>query len=130
MIATIEFMYASGPLIGACGKILADASAPEDPTPAAPTVVRCVDRDGRDLATPITVRPDQPLALEALRLVIRDREHGTCSPDRFGRATFAALQNLDERTSLTLRDRAIQKRLQLLDHLAVVGYDHDGTIAW
>ena len=126
MTVTPEFMHATGPLIGAHGEFLRHAPAPE----AAPTIVRCIDRDGRDLATPITIRPDHALALEALRLVVRDREHGTCSPDRFGRATFAALQDLDERSSLTLRDRAIQKRLQLLDHLAVVGYDRDGTITW
>lgn len=135
MAATIEFMYAHGPLIDSFGEFVhhapATVSAPtEGPAPlTAPIVVRCVDRDGRDLATPITVRPDQPFATAALRLVVRDRDQGSCSADRFGHVVFNALQDLDER-QLTARNRAIQKRLRALDHLAIVGFDHDGTITW
>jgi hypothetical protein len=130
MTATIEYMYAAGPLVGPSGEILAETPAVEVPAPLTATItVRCTDRDGRDLATPIIIRPDQPLATEALRRVIRDREHGSVSADRFGHAVFNALRDLDER-DLTGRDKAIQRRLRELDRLAIAGFEHDGTISW
>lgn len=128
MPATIEFMYATGPLVDTFGEPLHHAQAP---VPAATAItVRCIDRHGWDLAAPITVSPDRPLATEALRLVIRGHDHGTCSADRFAHVVFTAMQEIEDRPSPTARDRAIHKRLRALDHLAIVGLDHDATIPW
>lgn len=135
MAATVEFMHATGPLIAPDDGFAYEAApaATLEARSYAPLTtsitIRCVDAAGRDLATSITVRPDQPLRVEALRLVILDREHGTCSAIRFGKSVFHALRDLDERPALTGRDRVIQRKLRELDRLAIAGFDH-GTITW
>lgn len=92
--------------------------------------LRCVGRDGRDLATPVTLNLDHALVAAALRAVVGDQAHGAVKATRFAQGAFEAGADL-ERTG-TARDRFILKTVSRLDRLALSAVTRDipATITW